>query len=170
MRPLLIILFFLISFGCANTVVEAVDTDDDAKPDLWVYRRGTVIMRTEADSNHDGSKDRWNYWGRNGRLKKYASLLSDGRESTVHFTKQKKVILDGFEVWKNEIDREKTYPDEAVRELTPKVYLYSKDNKIVLSQVDDNRDGAIDKTIVIKDFRTIDEYRGPYKGTIQELN
>jgi len=96
--------------------------------------------------------------------------LDGSKKIIAYYTNQVRVEISGQVAWKNELDFNKTYSDKTVHKLMSKVYLYTRDNQSILSQVDDNQDGVIDKTIVLKDAHVIDEYRGPYKGSIQELN
>ena len=173
MKPIkyfFIVIFSLALTGCTNITVETRDLNGDGKPDFWIYRQSNVVVRTEVDLNKDGRADAWYYWKPDGRLIKDVTTFSDGKKFTSFFKNHKLVTIDDVKTWRQEVYYGKAYEDREIQKIMSKQYLYTRDNLPVLSQEDKNQDGIITKTNVLKDFKVIDEYRGPYKGSIKELN
>ena len=149
--------------GCAHEAVESVDSNGDGKPDVWIHKRNNTIVMTEIDRNYNGKINKWYYWGNDGELIKDA-ILMNSKKDTAYYRNSTRVLLDGKPAWKNELDFDKTYQDKDIHKLMSKIYLYTRNNELLVSESDKNQDGTIDETVVIKNFRKVDEYRGPYKG------
>ncbi|MFQ5682684.1 MAG: hypothetical protein ACE5HC_05355 [Candidatus Binatia bacterium] len=77
--------------------VEARDSNQDGKPDLWVYynpKRPEEIVRQEEDINADGNVDTWSYF-RNGQLvRRESDTRGDGRADMVYHYQNGKMALE----------------------------------------------------------------------------
>lgn len=166
----LVFVFAAFLSGCSKVSFDTKDLNNDGEPDIWIYKDSKgIVVKTEVLRKRSGRESDWYFWSKDGRLIKEISTSSDGKRVTFYQTNYREVNLDGRIVWQSEVDLRKAYPKETYRKKASRSFLYAYNNELILAQHDDDQDGKIDRANLIKDFRTIDKYRGPYKGSIQEL-
>ena len=174
MKPkifLLVAVVFLSSLvGCSREAIEARDINNDGHSDIWIHRKDGSIFLIEVAKNYKGDIGNSYYWDKNGKLLKSVYVDSSGEKMILYEKNHSRVLLDGKLTWKSELDLDKTYSKKSFREAASESYLFTRDNEIILAQHDDNQDGIIDRTCVVKNFKNIDEYKGPYKGVIMSYN
>lgn len=92
-KYLWIIFMLCLTLGCAvfstreslseKAAVTQEDANNDGKPDIWMYRSGSKVLRVESDSNFDGKVDCWTYFKGDLVDRIEADTNYDGKVDTV---------------------------------------------------------------------------------------
>ena len=176
MKKSLFFLSILISLfsGCISNAeeIQKADLNSDGKYDVIYHRhsKGSPVFLTEIIDQKTNVPDHQLYWSDDGRLLKSVDISKKNRQFIFYEKSHKKVKIDGKISWQSELDLQKTYPDPDVRRFIEPIITYTQDNTLIMTQtLKIDKPNQIVKTFILKNFKAIDEYAGPYKGSIVEM-
>ncbi len=153
--PILVMTMLLAGCNASVISVQEKDLNGDGVSDFWEFKNNNNIIRIEIDKNHDGQAERWIYWNNKGQLIKDRSISKHDdyeNDTTFYYHKWHKHQIDNQEIWRNELNIDKTYPKDQRKDIG-KFFVYTKQCDQLFAEMDVNNDGKIDRTIYYKDYK-----------------
>jgi len=146
--------------GCAQDITcNEGDINGDSKTDLWIYKRGGVIEKTELDLNGDGQAEISFKWDADGRLLINTSerQREDRWIKNIYYHDEWQRYEVGEEIiWRNRMDIKRSYPKSMQGEVGA-FFMYTVNNEPLFAETDTNNDGKLDKVIYYENFKLTKE-------------